>query len=75
MEANTVSGHDEKALAEAVRRACLEAALTAYEEASMQGLCHEGAWECAVGALQTLDVDALLDEERARSPMERDERQ
>ena len=47
-------------LAEAVREACLEAALAAYEDAQIRGLCAEGAWECAVGALRTLDLDAAV---------------
>ena len=49
-------------LAEAVRTACLEAARQAYEDARMSGLCHEGAWEVAVGALRTLDVEQLADD-------------
>jgi hypothetical protein len=36
--------------AEAVRQACIEAALAAYADARLDGLCHEGAWECAVDA-------------------------
>lgn len=47
-------------LAEAVRKACVEAALTAYEDAAMSGLCHEGAWECAVDAMRSLDVAAVI---------------
>ncbi len=47
-------------LAEAVREACLRAALDAFEAASMSGLCCTGAWECAVGAVRTLDLDAVL---------------
>lgn len=30
----------------------LQAALTAYENARADGLCHDGAWECAVTALR-----------------------
>jgi hypothetical protein len=47
-------------LARAIRDACLEAALQAYEDAGMQGLCAEGRWEAAVGALRTVDVAALV---------------
>lgn len=47
-------------LAEAVRTACVEAALDAYEDAGMRGLCHEGRWECAVQAMRHLDLDAVL---------------
>jgi hypothetical protein len=32
-------------LAEAVRQACIEAALRAYEDAGYSGLCHKGRWE------------------------------
>jgi hypothetical protein len=47
-------------LAKRIRDACLEAVLEAYEDAGMQGLCAEGRWEVAVGALRTLDVAPLL---------------
>jgi hypothetical protein len=47
-------------LAKRIRDACLRAALEAYEDAGMQGLCAEGRWEAAVGALQSLDVTTLL---------------
>jgi len=43
-------------LAEAIRAACLTAALESYEDASMRGLCHEGAWECAIGAMRSLNL-------------------
>jgi hypothetical protein len=49
-----------QALAEAVRRACIEAALAAYEDAGVMGLCAEGRWEVAVGAMQSLDLARLL---------------
>jgi hypothetical protein len=47
-------------IAEAVRRACIEAALEAYEDAQVRGLCREGAWEVAIGAVRTLDVAAVI---------------
>lgn len=47
-------------LAEAVRTACIQAAVQAYEEGGIFGLCAEGRWEYAVSALQRLDVEALL---------------
>ena len=49
-----------QAIAEAVRMACIEAALDGYEIAAMNGLCHEGAWEAAISAMQTLDVKTVL---------------
>jgi len=51
---------DPRKLAEAVRAACIEAALAAYEDAGIQGLCAEGRWEVAVGAMQSLKLEPLL---------------
>lgn len=45
-------------LAEAVRAACLAAAVAAYEDAGIQGLCPEGRWEAAVAAIRRLDLPA-----------------
>lgn len=46
---------------ETVRKACLVAAREAYERAMRQGLCAEGALESALGAIETLDLDAVDD--------------
>jgi len=58
--------NDYQKLAKAVRTACLEAALRAYEEAGISGLCHEGRWEYAVQAIQGVDLGALV--KQAGSP-------
>ena len=47
-------------LAEAVRAACLEAEMRAYEDAGISGLCHEGRWEIAVQAIRTLDLGPVV---------------
>jgi len=52
--------NDKTKLAEAVRTACLEAALRAYEDAGISGLCEEGRWECAVQAIKGVDLTALI---------------
>lgn len=52
--------NDHHRLAEAIRTACLEAALRAYEDAGISGLCHEGRWEYAVQAIQRMDLTALV---------------
>jgi hypothetical protein len=52
--------NDKTMLAEAIRTACLEAALRAYEDAGISGLCEEGRWECAVQAIKGLDLTALI---------------
>ena len=49
-------------LAKRIRDACLEALLQAYEDAGIQGLCAEGRWEVAVGALKTVELAPLLRE-------------
>lgn len=47
-------------IAEAVRAACIEAALRAYEDAGLSGLCHEGRWECAVDAMRGVHLRSLI---------------
>jgi hypothetical protein len=47
-------------LVEHVRRACAEAVAAGFQDAAMSGLCHEGAVEAAVGAVQSLKAEALL---------------
>lgn len=42
--------------AERVRLALVQCALEAYEDALARGLCAEGAWEAAVGAMRRLDL-------------------
>ena len=48
-------------LAEAVRAACVKAALEAYEDAGIQGLCAEGRWEAALSAIRDLDLSRVLE--------------
>ncbi|KAB2308360.1 acetyltransferase [Betaproteobacteria bacterium SCN2] len=47
-------------LAETIRTACLRAAIDAYEDAALRGLCEAGRWEAAVGALQSLDLGTII---------------
>jgi hypothetical protein len=49
-------------LAEAVRAACIDVAVEAFEGASTSGLCCDGAFECAVGAIEMLDTSKLIRE-------------
>jgi len=55
---DTGGGH--RSTAEAVREACLKAAQEAYENAGISGLCEEGRWECAVNAIRSLDIEAVI---------------
>jgi len=55
----------EERLAEAVRAACLSAAREAYEDAGLRGLCAEGRWEAARGAIATCDLSIATRPEAA----------
>jgi hypothetical protein len=46
-------------LADAIRSACIKAALLAYDDAGIRGLCHEGRWEYALAAIRHLDLRGL----------------
>jgi hypothetical protein len=46
-------------LGETVRDACVAAALAGYEDAATAGLCQDGAFEAALGAIHRLDLAAL----------------
>ena len=48
-------------LAQAVREACIAAALRAYEDAGMSGLCHEGRWEYAVDAMRAMQLRPVVE--------------
>lgn len=62
---------EHKRLSEAVRAACLKAARNGYEQASMSGLCHAGAMEAALDAMQALDLETMVREVLASTPTER----
>ena len=47
-------------LAEQVRVACLQAAMAAYEEGGLLGLCQQGRFELAMDAINTLNLTPLL---------------
>jgi len=49
-------------LAQSVRNACVRTAKKAFEDASISGLCDEGAWEAAIGAIEMLDIETLIRE-------------
>lgn len=64
-------------VAETVRRVCLEAAIQAYEEAGIRGLCAEGRWEAAVSAMESIDLAGVLSlspEQAGREPVRRGSR-
>lgn len=53
-------------LAEQVRAACIDAAKRAFDDAAISGLCHDGAVECAIGAIGAIDLDRLVESWQAR---------
>ncbi len=55
------SSEERRRIAEAVKAACLQAALEAYQHAQLSGLCREGAWDLAVDAIRSLDVTKVLE--------------
>lgn len=52
----------EQQLAERVRKACIEAAREGFLDASMSGLCAEGAMEAAISAIQKLDIEKIVEQ-------------
>lgn len=47
-------------VAEKVKEACIQAAKKGFKDASMSGLCNEGAMEAAVSAIQRLDLKKII---------------
>lgn len=47
-------------VAQSVRDACIDAAREGFQDASIQGLCQEGAMEAAVSAIERLDLEDLV---------------
>ncbi|MGN8226090.1 acetyltransferase [Gracilimonas sp. BCB1] len=47
---------------ECIRNACIEAAREGFMDASMSGLCMEGAIEAAIGSIQSLDISQKIKE-------------
>ena len=58
------SGHSRdqlKQIAEEVRNACIKAMKEGFQDASMSGLCTEGAVEAAIGAVQSLNLEKIIE--------------
>jgi hypothetical protein len=45
-----------------VRVHCIDAALKAYEDAGISGLCAEGRWELAIQAMRCLDLNSVINQ-------------
>ena len=57
-----MSKNEELKLAKKVKKACIQAAKEGFQDASMSGLCNEGAMEAAVSAIQRLDLKTIVKE-------------
>ncbi|MFZ0488119.1 MAG: hypothetical protein WAL83_14055 [Arenicellales bacterium] len=49
-------------LAARVREECINTAVSAYEDASIRGLCGEGAFEAAISAIRMMNVSSIVDQ-------------
>ena len=45
---------------EKIRQACIDAAIEAYEDAGLRGLCQEGRWELAIDAIKHVNLDHIV---------------
>lgn len=52
--------HSHNEIAEKVREACIKAAREGFRDASMSGLCSEGALEAAISAIQQLKLNKII---------------
>lgn len=55
-----------RSLASHIQQTAISAAREGYREASVSGLCSEGAQEAAISAIQKLDIEKLIQEFESR---------
>ncbi len=60
MDNTSNPAQDNMEMAESIRQASINAARDGFRDASMSGLCAEGAMEAAVSAIQSLDMEKLI---------------
>jgi len=60
MDNTSNPAQDNMEMAESIRQACINAARDGFRDASMSGLCADGAMEAAVSAIQSLDMEKLI---------------
>lgn len=60
-----MESHTKKSLtsneAELIREACIKAAKEGFMDASISGLCTDGAIEAAISAIQNLDMSKIIE--------------
>lgn len=57
--ATTPTSPRDRLLLEGARQACLEAAMSAYEDGGIRGLCGDGRWEYALAAMRAVDLASV----------------
>ena len=50
-------------MAEKIRTACIKTAQNEFRAAAMSGLCMDGAIEAAVGGIQSLDLEKIIEQQ------------
>ena len=55
-------GSDSLAIAKAVQNACIKEAKDGFRDASIRGLCSDGAMEAAISAIQMVDIEKIVRE-------------
>jgi len=60
------SNSEQLKIAEQIRNACIKAAKEGFLDASMSGLCTEGAMEAAISAIESLDVEQLVEKQKSK---------
>ncbi len=60
MNEDTTGMENKREIAETVREACIKAFKQGFQDASMSGLCSEGAMEAAVGSVESLDLNQII---------------
>lgn len=55
-----MNDNEQYRLAEKVRKACINAAREGFQDASMSGLCLDGAIETAISDIQKLDLEEIV---------------
>ena len=49
-------------MAQKIRKKCIQAAREGFRDASISGLCAEGAMEAAISGMQKIDLTKMLNE-------------
>lgn len=66
MEKDSSEYSDLMKLAEEIRAACIKTAQNEFRAAAMSGLCMDGAIEAAMGSIQSLDLEKIVEQQIER---------